>query len=800
MIKSYFKIGWRNLLKNKGYSFINIGGLAVGMAVAILIGLWVYEEISYDKNFTNYDRIARVVQNQTIDGEIQTWFGQAMQLAPELRNTYGSNFEHVVTATFPGDFKLTLGEKTVTKSGSFMEPGITEMLTLKMLNGTRSGLNDLNSILLSESTAKTLFGEDNPIDKIIKVDNNVDVKVTGVYEDLPYNSSFSNLNVILPWQQLVKIADLENRVGWGNSWFQCLVQIAKHTDMNSVSANIKDGKLNRVMVNNDDARFKPELFLHPMSRWHLHSEFKNGVSVGGDIQYVWMFGVIGSFVLFLACINFMNLSTARSEKRAKEVGIRKTIGSVRTQLMTQFFTESLIVSITAFVISLMFVQLALPWFNEVSGKRISILWNSPAFWLVNAGFAVLTGLISGSYPAMFLSSFSPVKVLKGTFNVGRLSTMPRKVLVVVQFTVSITLIIGTIIIFRQIQFAQSRPIGYIINGIVSVPIRTDEIMKHFDALRNELLRTGAIAEVAASEVQITETFTTNSGFDWRGKDPDLADEFVTSGVTHDFGKTIGWQILEGKDFSKELASDSSGFIVNETAVKYMGFENPIGEVMKWGNNGDWKIIGVTKDMVTQSPYSAVKPMIFFLKSQRLSFIRMSILNIRLNPSANALEALAKIEPIFKKYDAANAFEYKFADQEFGKKFSNERRIGTLAMVATTLAILISCLGLFGLASFVAERRTKEIGIRKVLGASVSQVWKLLSKDFVLLVVISCVIAIPLSFYFMNNWLTQYHYKMVITWDIFIVASMGALAITLLTISFQSIKSALANPVKSLRSE
>jgi putative ABC transport system permease protein len=798
MYKSYFKIGWRNLLRNKGYSLINIGGLATGMAVAILIGLWVYDELSYDKNFTNYHRIARVVQNQNFDGQVQTWLGQAMQLGPELRHTYGNNFDHVVVGTSPGDHKLSIDEKSVTKSGCFMEPGLAEMLTLKMLSGTRPGLKELNSLLLSQSTAQALFGDADPIDKMIKVDNQFDVKVTGVYEDLPDNSSFSNLNVILSWQLIA--GDLEKRVGWGNSWFQCFVQIAEQSDMHSVSATIIDAKMKNVFKDEGEAKFKPELFLHPMSRWRLHSDFKNGVSVGGGIQYVWMLGVIGSFVLFLACINFMNLSTARSEKRAKEVGIRKTIGSVRTQLINQFFTESLLVALIAFTISLLIVQLALPWFNEVSGKRINMMWSTPWFWFACTGFAVLTGLIAGSYPALYLSSFQPVKVLKGTFNTGRFSSVPRKVLVVVQFTVSVALIIGTIVIYRQVQFAQSRPIGYSINGIVSVPIKSAEIMKHFDALRNELVRTGAVEEVAASESALTETFTTNSGFDWKGKNPDMAEEFVTVGVTHDFGKVIGWQIKEGNDFSKDLASDSSGFIVNEAAVNYMGFANPIGEVMKWGGNGEWKIIGVAKDMVTQSPYSTVKPMIFFLRSQRISFIQFSMVNIKLSPSINAAEALAKIGPTFKKYDPANAFEYKFADQEFGKKFNNEKRIGHLAFVFATLAILISCLGLFGLASFVAEQRTKEIGIRKVMGASVANLWQMLSKDFVLLVFISCVVASPIAYYFLNEWLLQYQYRTKISWWIFLITGIGALSITLLTVSFQAIKAAMMNPVNSLKSE
>ena len=383
---------------------------------------------------------------------------------------------------------------------------------------------------------------------------------------------------------------------------------------------------------------------------------------------------------------------------------------------------------------------------------------------------------------------------------GRFSSLPRKVLVVVQFTVSVTLIIGTLIIFRQLQFAQERPIGYNISGVISTSIKTDEIMKHYDALRNELIETRAVEVMAASETPVTSTYTTNSGFEWKDKDPGMVEEFVTIGVTHDFGKAIGWQIKEGKDFSRELASDSSGFIINEAAANYMSLKSSVGEVMKWGRNGEWRIIGVARNMVTQSPYSDVKPMIFFLKSGRLDFIRLTIINMKLNPEMNVTEALSKIEPIFKKYDPANAFEYKFADQEFGKKFSNEKRIGNLAFVFTTLAIFISCLGLFGLASFVAEQRTKEIGIRKVMGASVSQLWQLLSRDFLVLVIVSCVIAIPLSYYFMSDWLMQYQYRITITWQIFAIASIGALLLTLLTVSFQSVKAALTSPVKSLRSE
>jgi putative ABC transport system permease protein len=794
MFKNYLKIAWRNLGKSKVSAFINIGGLAIGMAVAMLIGLWIWDELSFDKYHKNYNRIAQVMQNQVFNGEIETRGSQAMQLAPELRAGYGSYFKYVVTSSGKEEHLLSVGEKKLTQGGQFMEPVAPEMLTLKMLKGTRAGLRDLNSIMLAESVAKAFFRNAEPVGKVIKIDNKQDVKITGVYEDLPHNCTFAGTDFIAPWALKVKNDRLEQRVGWGNNWFQTYVQLAEHVNMTSVSEAIKYAKFNR--INDDEGkRFKPELFLHPMSRWHLYSDFKNGASVGGSVQYVWLFGITGAFVLLLACINFMNLSTARSEKRAKEVGIRKAIGSLRGQLIKQFYGESLLVVVIAFVLSLILVQLFLPFFNEVANKKMTILWGDPSFWTLCLGFSILTGLIAGSYPALYLSSFRPVKVLKGTFRAGRLAAIPRKTLVVIQFAVSVTLIIGTIVVFRQIQFARNRPIGYNNNGLITVPIKTDEIIKHYDAFRNELLQTGAVKELAATDVPVTATFVTNSGFDWKGKDPAMGDEFLTVRITHEFGKTVDWEIKEGRDFSKSFAGDSLGFIVNESAVKYMGLKNPVGETIKWGNDDKYTIIGVIKDLVTQSPYTPVKQTIFFINYKRIRLV-----NIKISPQAGAGEALAKIETVYKKFDPVNLFEYKFADQEYAKKFSIEERIGKLAAFFAILAILISCLGLFGLSSFVAEQRTKEIGVRKVLGASIFTVWRLMSKEFVLLVIISLFIAVPTAYYFMHNWLQNYAYRAAISWWIFAAAGTGALIITLITVSFQSVKAALMNPARALRSE
>lgn len=788
MLKNHIKIAWRHLFKNKAYSLLNIGGLAMGMTVAILIGLWIWDELSFNKYHQNYDKIAQVMQNQTFGGEIQTWRGEAKQLAPALRSSYGKYFKHVTMSSYIRGYTLANDEKTITRSGVFMEAGAPEMLTLNMLTGTWTGLIDPYSILLSESTAKAFFGAKEPINKILKLDNNSELKVTGVYEDLPHNSTFANLGFIAPWELYEK--GLPDWLEWGNSWFQTFVQIAENTNMDQISGIIKDVKLNN--IDDDGERFKPELFLHPMPRWHLYSEFKQGVSVGGRIQYVWLFGIIGVFVLLLACINFMNLSTARSEKRAKEVGVRMAIGSGRSQLISQFFSESLLVAVLAFVVSLLWVQLILPFFNEVAGKEIAILWSNPLFWLLSIAFTLVTGIIAGSYPALYLSSFPAVKVLRGTFRVGRFAAIPRKVLVVVQFTVSVTLIIGTIIIFQQIMFAKNRPIGYNKDNLVSIPIKNKEITSHYGAFRHELLQTGAVEEVAKSESPITQTFTTNSGLDWSGKDPGMQDVFVTVRITHEFGKTVGWRIKDGRDFSTAIPSDSMGFVINEAAVEYLGFENPIGETLKWGDNGTYKIIGVVANMVTQSPYLPAKQTIFFIDYRRSNFA-----NIKLNPNTDTSEAIAKIEEVFKKYDPANPFEYQFMDDDYARKFGNEERIGKLASFFAILAILISCLGLFGMASFIARQRTKEIGIRKVLGASVANLWRMLSSDFVVLVVLSCLISIPIAYYFLEGWLQQYEYRIEISYQAFVLAGVGALIITLLTVSYQAIKAAVANPINSL---
>jgi len=797
MIKNYFKIAWRNLFKSKVSSFINIGGLALGMAVAMLIGFWIYDELSFDHYHTNYKKIARVMQHQTGNGQVYTQRAMPFPLGEELRVKHGSDFKYIVRSSWQGGHILSIGDKRVSQNGMYMDVDAAKVLTLKMLKGSNDGLKDMNSVLLSESAAKAIFGDAEPINQLIKIDNKQEVKVTGVYEDLPFNTQFRDLHFIAPWDLYVASEPwIKNSMTeWGNNSFQIFAQINDNVDFATVNKRIINTKLDRVPP--EDKKYNSQIFLHPMEDWHLRSNWENGVNTGGLIDYVWLFLIVGIFVLLLACINFMNLSTARSEKRAKEVGIRKAIGSLRGQLIKQFFTESLLVVAFAFVFSLVIVQLILPWFNDMANKKMTVLWTNPLFWLIGIGFALFTGLIAGSYPALYLSSFKPVKVLKGTFKAGRFASLPRKVLVVLQFTVSVILIIGTIIVYQQIQFSKDRPVGYDRTALMMVEKKSPDFDNKLDLLSAELKGNGAITEIAESSSPLTEVWSNNGGMSWEGKDPSLDADFATVWVTPDFGKTVGWKFAQGRDLSKDFVTDSASIVINEAAVKFMGVKKPLGTVIKWGDGPhakNYTVIGVIKDMLMESPYEPVKQSIYLLGKGT------SWVNLKLNPAKSAKESITKIEAAFKKFVPTAPFDYKFADDEYAKKFDAEERIGKLAGFFTILAVLISCLGLFGLSSFVAEQRTKEISVRKVLGASVVNLWRMLSKDFVFLVIISCVIAAPIAWYFLHNWLQKYNYRTPISWWVFVAAFAGALIITLLTVSFQSIKAALMNPVKSLRSE
>jgi putative ABC transport system permease protein len=795
MIRNYLKIAIRNLTRNIGYSIINIGGLAVGMSVAMFIGLWVYDELTYNRYHSQYNRVAQVMQSQTFNNHVYTQYAIPYPLGIELEKSYGSDFKYIVMSSWTGDHILSHEDHSISSVGNYMDVEAPRLMDLKMIKGSPDGLRDPASILLSQSAAKAVFGDQDPINKMMKIDNSLDVKVTGIYEDIPHNSDWNEIMFIAPWklystaENWVKNAENE----WDNNSFQLFVQIADRADMKTVSDKIIKAKYNRVP--DSEKIFNAETFLHPMDNWHLKSNWENGAQTGGLIEYVWLFGCIGIFVLLLACINFMNLSTARSEQRAKEVGIRKSIGSVRKQLVTQFLSESLMVVILAFCLTIIIVSVSLPMFNNLADKKISLPLGNAMFWLISIAFILITGFLSGSYPALYLSSFQPVKVLKGTFRAGRYASLPRKVLVVVQFTVSITLIIGTLVVYRQVQFTKDRPVGYDRRGIIMIQKKSPDFFGKFDVLRNELKNKRIVEEMAESSSPLTGVWSNSGGFDWEGKDPELQTNFSVIRVTREYGKTIDWQVKEGRDFSREFSTDSSSIIVNEAAVKFMGIDDPIGKTVRWGSTREYKIIGIVKDMLMESPFEPVNQAIYFNEEKYTNWIVL-----RLNPDRSLHESLAGVEQVFKKYLPLVPFDYKFVDVEHANKFADVERIGALSGIFAVLAIFISCLGLLGLASFVAEQRTKEIGIRKVLGASVASLWRMLSKDFVILVSISCLMAVPLSYYFTANWIDNYQYRADIAWWIFGAACVGALVITLLMVSFQAIRAALANPVQSLRAE
>jgi putative ABC transport system permease protein len=804
MIKNYLKIAWRNLIKNKASSLINIGGLAMGMAVVTLIGLWIWDELSFNKYHKNYDHIAQV-RTRMIDtrtGDVYMNGSLQVPMVTQLKTNYKNNFKHVVMASWDVDDILSAGDKKLSRTGLFMDPDAPEMLTLKMVHGSRAGLKDPYSIMLSESTSRAFFGEIDPVNRVMKINNKLDVKVTGVYEDLPLNSQFKDLKFLSPtdlWiidNPWIKQQALND---WQNHFLKIYVEIGPNTDFTKASRNIKDAELKNLGNLKEQARQNPQVGLLPMSDWHLHN-YKRGRPDAGPLQMLWLISIIGAFVLLLACINFMNLSTARSEKRAKEIGVRKAVGSLRSQLVGQFYCESFLIVVLSFLFSMALVALSLSWFNDLSGKLVKTPYQSPYFWILSVAFIFITSVISGSYPALYLSSFNPVKVLKGNLRVGRFATLPRKVLVVTQFTVSVALIICTIIIYRQVKVAKDRPVGYTRDGLIMIEKKSSDFDGKYNLLRSELKNTGVVAEMSESYGKVTEIASGNRGFTWKGKDPNMQDQFGTLPVTFEYGKTVGWQFISGRDFSPAFITDSSGMVINESAAKYMGLKNPIGESVSWKFQDQpvkyYKILGVVKDMVMESPYEPMYPTVFMVKGH----VGTNLINIKINSNVSASQALPKIEAVFKKIIPSAPFEYKFADQEYAAKFAAEENIGRLAAVFGGLAIFISCLGLFGLASFVAEQRTKEIGVRKILGASVINLWGMLSKDFVLLVVLSQVIASPIAYYFMHNWLQHYKYRTDISWWMFALTAAGALTITLLTVSYQSITAALINPVKSLRSE
>jgi putative ABC transport system permease protein len=794
MIKNYLKIAWRNLLKSKTYSFINIAGLAAGMAVAMIIGLWITDEFTANRQFKNYESIYQVMMHQTFDGKRGTQTALPYPLGEELKAKY-PDLKSVAMSDWGSNRSLVYGDKKISKYGHYIGEDAVNMFSLNILSGDKNPLHDPHSIVLTEETAKALFGNENPLNKIVRMDNTVDLKVTAVVAKLPRNSSFS-FDYLVPFQlqeSLYSWIKLYHKTNWGNNSWQVFVQLNDHATEKAVNAKIKNVVIAHFTDENTLKNIKPEVIIHPMSKWRLYGDFENGVNTGGFIKYVRMFGILGLVVLLIACINFMNLSTARSEKRAKEVGVRKAVGSSRKQLIRQFLSESLFISILAFLFALAIVALALPYFNKLTEKEMSLQLTSPLFWIIMFAFTLLTGLLAGSYPAFYLSSFNPVNVLKGNLKIGRSDALPRKILVVLQFASSVILMIGTTIIYQEIQHGKNRPIGFDNRGLITV-YWSEDIAKNYEALRADLLSSGAVVSICKSNSPPSDIYSNNNGWEWKNSQPvEKTVIFSTIATDYDYTKTIGIKLLAGRDFSRDFA-DSNSVILNEAAVKRMRLKNPVGEPLKW-NDKKMTVVGVVPDIQMESPFRPISPLTIIFSKDWVGFV-----NIRINPKMSASAAIKRIQPIFNRYNPAFPFLYQFADTEYAKKFNYEELVGNLAAIIAVIAIFISCLGLFGLASFTAEQRVKEIGVRKVLGASVLSLWQLLSRDFVKLVLISCVIAVPVAYYFMNEWLKNYEYKINIGAGVFVMVIALSVIITLVTVSLQAIRAATVNPAKSLRTE
>jgi predicted permease len=796
MIKNYFKIAWRNIIRNKVYSAINILGLAAGMAVALIIGLWVVNEYSYDKFLPNYKQLYQVELNFTSqhDGE-HTQTALAIPLVDVLKKEI-PGIKYAAETDWVGWqwHSLLVGEKKLYLNGGAVAPDFLKIFQYPFIKGSaKDALTDPYSVILNESTAKSLFGDADPINKFIRIDNQQNLKVTGVIKDIPKNATKQfNYLTSFSFKEQTETWMKSARTTWTNNSFNAFVELQPGVTPEQIAPKIR----NLVYEHSPQMRpAKPEVILHPLKDWHLYSDFKNGKPVGGFIDYVRMFSIIGILVLLIACINFMNLSTARSERRAREVGVRKAIGSQRSDLITQFLAESILITFIAFLFSILFVQLALPSFNSLVDSAIRIPYDNPIFWAVMIFYVLFTGLMAGSRPAFYLSSFNPVRVLKGSVKEGRSASLPRKILVVAQFSCSIALIISTVIVYQQIQHAKSRPTGYDADRLMMTDMSGDLNTK-YDALKNDLLASGYVESVAAASSPVTSIYSHMSLDKWPGKNTgDEAVNIAAVFVSDGYFKTLSMPLKEGRDFTSSWTSDSTSVILNEAAVKRIGLKNPINQLITWnGSPVPVRVIGIVKDALMQSPFAPVEPTIF-----SHGHVANNIM-YRLLPNANTQDAIKKLTKIFDSYNPAYPYIYQFVDQEYNHKFNLEILVGKLSGVFAGLAILISCLGLFGLAAYVAEQRTKEIGIRKVLGASVAQVWLLLSKDFILLVGISCIIASPVAFYFLQNWLQKYDYRITIGPGVFIFSAIIAILITLITISFQAIRAALTNPVKSLRSE
>jgi putative ABC transport system permease protein len=780
MFQNYFKVAWRNLIRYKGFTAINVIGLTLGLVFALLIALWVQDELSMNQFHSKIDRLYQIKANLYWSGNEPT---TSRDIPGPIEKTIETEVPEIEMATkFNNDEQVfTVGETSTKEKGIYASAGFLQVFSFPLVAGdAKTALNDPNSVVISETMARKYFKTSDVVGKTIEL-NKESMQITGVAKDVPGNSSIQ-----FEWLRSFDAFEKANdwSLTWGNFSFQTYVLLRPNADLASVQQKIKTiGKIKD---------HKAEIFLQPFAETHLYSKFENGKQAGGRIEYVRLFSAIALFVLLLACINFMNLATARAAQRAREIGIRKVVGAQRSSLIGQFMGEAILVSVFALVLAIGVAHLALPSFNALFEKELKIDYNNVNFWGISLTLTVVTGLLAGSYPALFLSGFRPIKVLKGdVFKMADGSSLLRKGLVVFQFVLSIFLIIGVTIIQQQIHFVKSKNLGINRQDMIYT-ILDGKLGEQKETFRQELLKSAALQAVTTLSDNPLNIEGSSGDLNWQGKDPSRMTSVSPIMVGDDFTKTMGIRLKAGRDF-RSFPADSANYIVNESAVKLMGMENPVGqEINFWMGKG--KIVGVVEDFHLKSLHENITPLV-------ICYAPVNTWIAAIKPAPGKTEAaLAHLEKVAKSINPGYPVDYRFADEEFEKQYRNESLTGHLANWFAVIAIIISCLGLFGLATYATERRVKEIGVRKVLGASVSDIVTLLSQDFVKLVLISIIIAIPIGWWAMNRWLEVFAYRIDIQWWVFALAGGAAIIIAVLTVSFQAIRAAVSNPVNSLRSE
>ncbi len=782
MFKNYFTTAFRGFRRHKSSFFINLTGLSIGLTCSFLIVLWVLDELKMDQYHTDIEQIYQVMEHQSYSGEVMTTLSTPGILARNLKKDF-PEFEFTSTYTWNNDYLFSKDNQTFREDGLYVENDFFHILDIELIYGNRDELlTNPNTIVLSETMAKKYFGDRNPVGEGITFNNHEELTITGVYRDMPSYSSFQ-FDCLLRYDDWLEESTWAAE--WGNNGPRTIAKLTPGVNPDDLSDKIADYIKSQGV---EDSHI--ELFVYPFADRYLYGSFENKVVVGGRIEYVRLFSIVAIFILLIACINFMNLSTAKAAKRAKEVGIRKSIGASQGSLIGQFLGESMIISFFALFVSIISVELFLPIFNDLTDKAISVNYGDPFLLGLFLGTVILTGLVSGSYPAFYLSSLEAVKTLKGSLKSSWKEAFARKGLVVFQFSLSIILIVSTLIIYRQIQFTQNKNLGYNKENLIYFASE-GPVGEQWETVKDQIEKIPGVISVSRSSHSFLGQNNNTMGLEWEGKDPDTRILFENIGMDYGLIETMGIEIIDGRTLSPEFGNDSTKIIFNETAIAVMGLENPVGKTITLWED-DMEIVGVAKDFHFQSFRTEVNPAFFRLVDWSWrSYVRIE--------SENISSTLSQIEAVYKQFNTDYPFDYRFMDEQYANLYQAEMRVGALARYFAFIAIFISCLGLFGLSAFTAEQRSKEIGVRKVLGASVRSLVMLLSTDFTKLVLISIAISIPISWYLMQQWMADFAYSSGLEWWVFILAGLTALIIAWVTVSWQSIKAALINPVKSLKS-